>query len=190
VLAGRERLAAGDAGVSLEQRMLLRDVNAVFGVKAMSGMNSMVAGFTLPIPLLDQNRGGRARAKAEREAAAFDVAAVQRGARADILGAEEAARVLTLRAMCWLRAMQPAPSRVSAACQCGAVHCPGCISGGAVSLLQVLDASRAWSDARVTYFRTLFAQHEAVIALILARGDELSTALPLLMPASTRGTTR
>jgi len=66
----------------------------------------------------------------------------------------------------------------------------GAFREGAVPLLQVLDAARAWSDARVTYFRTLFAQHEAVIALLVARGDELPTTLPTLMPATTRGSTR
>ena len=191
VLAGRERLAAGDAGVSLEQRLLLRDVGAVFGVKTMLGMHTMVAGFTLPIPLLDQNRGSRARAKAELEAAAFGAEAAQREARADIIGAEEAARILTVRATA-LAVRDSAGNDIAYLQRANSARAIalGAFREGAVSLLQVLDAARAWSDARVTYFRTLFAQHEAVISLLIARGDELPTTLPLLMPANTRGSTR
>ena len=153
-------------------------------------MNSMVAGFTMPFPLFDQNRGNRARAQAEREAAAFDVAARQRDARADLLGAEEAARVLTVRASEFAQ-RDSAGAEVAYLQRANSARtiALGAFREGAASLLQVLDAARTWSDARVTYYRTLFAQHEAVIELVLARGDDLQSVLPLITPASTRGST-
>jgi len=50
-----------------------------------------------------------------------------------------------------------------------------------VPLLQVLDAARAWGEARVAFYRTLYAQHESVIALLAAQGSDLFTAVPALV---------
>ncbi|MGH7468928.1 MAG: hypothetical protein ACRENP_13320 [Longimicrobiales bacterium] len=41
-------------------------------------------------------------------------------------------------------------------------------------LLQVIDASRAWGDAQRIYHETLFAQHESILALLVAQGSDLS----------------
>jgi outer membrane protein TolC len=54
----------------------------------------------------------------------------------------------------------------------------GAYREGAVPLFQVIDAARAWSDARMTYYRTVFAQHQSVLTLIVAAGSDLFTAVP------------
>jgi hypothetical protein len=50
----------------------------------------------------------------------------------------------------------------------------------------VIDAARAWNDARVTFYQTLYAQHESIAMLIVAHGDDLLAELPSL---GTRGRT-
>jgi cobalt-zinc-cadmium efflux system outer membrane protein len=154
-------------------------------------MNSMMGGVSLPLPLFDQNRGELARARAERDAAAFDLAARERTARAELLGAEAAARILTERA--GVLAARDSSGRVAAyltrADEARAIAL-GAYREGAVLLLQVLDAARAWGEARVAYYRTLYAQHEAVLALLVARGDDLAVALPTLTPAAAAGRSR
>jgi outer membrane protein TolC len=52
----------------------------------------------------------------------------------------------------------------------------GAYREGAIPLIQVLDAARAWGDTRLTFYRTLYAQHQMVLALIVANGGDLFTA--------------
>jgi len=40
-------------------------------------------------------------------------------------------------------------------------------------LFQVIDAARTWGDARLTYYRTLYAQHQSVLVLLAAEGSDL-----------------
>ncbi|MFL5543442.1 MAG: TolC family protein, partial [Gemmatimonadaceae bacterium] len=57
VEAARERMVASEAATATEGRMLLRELAAMVGTKNAAGSSSLIAGFTLPLPLLDQNRG-------------------------------------------------------------------------------------------------------------------------------------
>lgn len=182
--AARERAVAARAGIAVEQRMRLREVGALFGVKQTGGTTSMVTGITLPLPLFDLNRGPSARARAERDAADFEVRAQTRVARGEWIGAREAAEILSTRA--GLLAARDSTGAVVylARADAGRMIALGAYREGAVSLLQVLDAARAWAEARVTYYRTLYAQHEAVLALLVAQGDELSAVLPTVTPVS------
>ncbi len=190
VRAARERLTAAGAGAALEQRMIIRELGATLGVKRSGGTNSLIAGVSLPLPVFDQNRGERARAQGERDAAAFDVATQERAARADVLGAREAARILTERAAVLTRRESAGrgPAYLTRADEARAIAL-GAYREGAVSLLQVLDAARAWGEARVAYYRTLYAQHEAVLALLVAEGDDLATTLPRVGSASSAART-
>jgi outer membrane protein TolC len=136
----------------------------------------------LPIPLFDRNRGEVARATAEREAAEFELAAQQRAVQAEVSGAFQAARLLTERATA-LAAGDSLPSgagRATAVAYLARADearriALGTYREGAVSLLQVLDAARARGDARLAFFRTLFAQHQSVFALLAAEGIDVST---------------
>jgi cobalt-zinc-cadmium efflux system outer membrane protein len=143
----------------------------MLGTKQMAGATSMVGGFTIPLPLFDQNRGEVGRATAERDVARFELAAQERSARAELSGAMESARLLTdLTAQ--LQAGGGRASFLGRADETRRISL-GAYREGAVPLLQVLDAARAWGDARLTYFRALYAQHESVLTLIVARGGDL-----------------
>ncbi len=179
VRAAREREAAAAAGISTERRMLFREAGATLGVKQMMGTNSMIAGLSLPLPLFDQNRGEVARATAERDMARYDLAAQERLAYADVTGTSAAARLLTVRA----EAMAgPGPEGLLARADEMRRIALGAYREGAIPLIQVLDAARAWGETRLTFYRTLYAQHQIVLALIVANGGDLFTAS--LTPAS------
>jgi cobalt-zinc-cadmium efflux system outer membrane protein len=170
VRAARERVASAEATISTERRMLIRESGVMLGTKQMGGATSMLAGFSVPIPLFDQNRGEVGRASAERDVARFELATQERSARAELSGAAESARLLT-RLTDELRAGGRA-SFLARADETRRIAL-GAYREGAVPLLQVLDAARAWGDARLTYFRALYAQHESVLALTVARGGDL-----------------
>ena len=173
VRAAREREAAATAAISTERRMLFREVGATLGVKQMMGTTSMIAGLSLPLPLFDQNRGEVARATAERDIARYDVTAQERLAYADVNGTAAAARLLTVRTEAMA---SPSPDGLLARADEMRRIALGAYREGAIPLIQVLDAARAWGDARLTFYRTLYAQHQIVLALIVANGGDLFTA--------------
>lgn len=138
----------------------------------MMGTNSMIAGLSLPFPLFDQNRGELGRATAERDVARFDLAVQERQAHADVLGATEVARLLTDRASALA---QPGAEGLLARADEMRRIALGAYREGAIPLVQLLDAARAWGDTRLTFYRTLYAQHQAVLALVVAIGGDLFT---------------
>jgi cobalt-zinc-cadmium efflux system outer membrane protein len=177
VRAARERLTAATAGVSTQRSMIVRQLGVTFGTKQSAGTTSMLAGISLPLPLFDPNRGEIARASAERDAAGFELSALDRKARAELVGAQEAARLLTARAVLLTRAVEGRPAFLARADEARRIAL-GAYREGAAPLLQVIDAARAWGDARLVFYRTLYAQHESIAMLLLARGDDLFTTLP------------
>ena len=176
VRAARERLAATSGMVSLEQAMTLRQVGATVGLKRMVGTSSMVAGLSLPLPIFDANRGGVQRATAEREAASWALAGIERSAAADLAGALEVARLLTDRATAL--GAGGVSGFLARAAEARRVTL-GAYREGAIPLMQVIDAARAWSDARTTWYQVLFAQHQSILALLTAQGADLLNTLPV-----------
>jgi cobalt-zinc-cadmium efflux system outer membrane protein len=173
--AAHARLSAASASIVSERRMRVRDLGATIGTKRSEGSLSLLAGVSLPVPLFDLNRGEIMRATAERDAAAFELAAEERAVSAEVMGAYEAARVLTDRAT---TLGGRAPDGYLARADEARRIALGAYQEGAIPLMQVIDAARAWGEARVAFYRTLFAQHESVLMLLAARGIDLAAAVP------------
>ena len=174
VEAARQRVVASEAAAAGEKRMFLRELGAMVGTKTMGGSTSLVTGFTVPFPLLDQNRGSISAARAERDAAKFDLEFEQRRADAARSGAERAARILSQRVAAFGSGQAGYLARAEEARR---IALAAYREGGA-TLLQVIDAARAWREARDSYFETLFAQHRSVIRLLAAHGVDVLDAWP------------
>jgi cobalt-zinc-cadmium efflux system outer membrane protein len=175
VRAARERVSASNAAIASERAMLFRQLGATLGTMVVGHTTTMVAGVSLPFPIFDQNRGEIQRASAERDAATFELAAQERTAAAELAGAYEAARILTDRAL----ALGRRDSTGFLARADESLHIAlGTYREGAVPLFQVIDAARSWADARTTYYRTIATQHQTVLALLVAQGLDLFTAVP------------
>lgn len=154
--------------------MLLRELGAMVGTKNSGGSSSLMAGFTLPFPLLDQNRGNIITARAERDAAQFELEQEKRNADADLFSAERAAGILSRRVAAFGSGRIGYLARAEDARRIAL----GAYREGGTSLLQVIDAARAWREARSSYFETLFAQHRAVLRLLVAGGIDVIDAWP------------
>jgi len=178
IRAARERVAAAGAGVITERTNLIRQLGLTVGTKRTSGTTSLIAGVSIPFPLFDQNRGAIARAAAEREAATFDLAAQERIGRAEIVGASEAARLLTERAGLLAGAAR-GQGYLARADEARRIAL-GAYREGAVPLIQVIDAARAWGEAQLVYHQILYAQHESVVQLLVAEGQDVASTLPTL----------
>jgi cobalt-zinc-cadmium efflux system outer membrane protein len=180
VEAARERLVASEAAAAAERRMLFRELGAMVGTKNAAGSSSLVAGFTLPFPLLDQNRGNITAMRAERDIAQSELELETRNADADLVGAERASRLLTQRAAALGNGRYLARAEDARRIALGAYR------EGGTSLLQVIDAARAWKEARSSYFETLFAQHVAVIRLLVAQGIDVINAWPVVQTGASQ----
>lgn len=176
VRAARKRVTAANAGVSSEYTMIFRQLGATFGTKQVAGTTSLIAGLSLPVPLFDPNRGEIVRASAERDAAAYELAAQERSVSAEVSGAYEAARLLTERTT----AMASDTSGFLARANDARRIALGAYREGAVPLIQVIDAARAWGEARLSYYRILYAQHLGIASLVFAEGGDLLSTLPAL----------
>ena len=178
IRAARARVAAAGSGVTTERTNFIRQLGLTLGTKHTSGTTSLIAGVSMPFPLFDQNRGAIARASAERAAATFDLAAQERIGRAEIVGAAESARLLTERA-----AVLAGPARgqgyLARADEARRIAL-GAYREGAVPLIQVIDAARAWREAQFVYYQILYAQHESVVQLLVAEGVDIASTLPTL----------
>jgi cobalt-zinc-cadmium efflux system outer membrane protein len=174
VRAARERVASASAGVASERTMLVRQLGATIGTMQTMGTTSMIAGISLPLPVFDLNRGEVRRAAAERDAAQFELAGQERAARAELQGASDAAAALTTRMR--QLAITDSTGFLARADESRRIAL-GAYREGAVPLFQVIDAARAWADARTAYYETLFAQHESVLMLVAANGVDLFSTI-------------
>jgi cobalt-zinc-cadmium efflux system outer membrane protein len=179
----RARVTATAAGVDVARSHLVPDLSAMAGLKWSAGTTTLLAGLSLPLPLLNQNGGDRDQANAERDAAAFELAAIERQVRAEVIAAGEAAQLLHDRVLALrgprdsVTTGQAQPVRYLARADEARRIALGAYREGAVPLLQVLDAARTWGEARVTWYRTLYAQHESVVSLLVAEGRDLFVEL-------------
>jgi cobalt-zinc-cadmium efflux system outer membrane protein len=172
-LGGQARIAAASATADVERTLSVRQFGATFGNKRVEGQNSMVLGVSLAVPLFNRNRSGVERAMSERLAAEQELAWTDRQVAAEVQGAHDSAMRFARR----LADLQQ--SFLSRAEEMHRLTLGAYQEGGA-SLLQVLDATRLLADARLTYARTLFAQHQSLFDLALAASGEPNDSLDLL----------
>jgi outer membrane protein TolC len=178
VAVSRARAAAASASIAYERSLAIRQTGATFGNKRTGGINSMVAGLSITIPLFNMNGGAVARATNEHLAAEQEVVWAERLVAADL----EAAHVSATRLTAQLNDL-----RETFLARASDVHrlTLGAYQEGGATLLQVLDATRMLADAHLTYSRTLFAQRESLFRLALAIGSEPLDAVDALRTWST-----
>src|SRR5215210_5472729 len=165
LLAARARVAAAQAETGYQRALTLRQLGATFGTKRVSGVTTMVLGVSLPVPLFNQNGGEIDRATGERLAAEQELEWAERHALAEIEAAYEASRLLRTQVGRFQgRFLQRAEEsrRIALAAY----------EEGAVTLLQVLDASRTLADSRLIYYRTLFGERQSRLELNVAVGSD------------------
>ena len=184
MLTGRAKVDAAAGAIAVERSLVVRQLGATIGVKRTAGTNAMLAGMSVTVPLFDRNNGEIQRATAERLAAEQDVSWLERTIAGEIEAAYEAAARLAAR----LAAVQGASltraeesRRIAAAAY----------QEGAVTLLDLLDAARAATDARLTVARLAVAARESLFELGVAAGYDAMAAARLgggsLPPASVAG---
>jgi len=178
VLASRASVDAASGAVAVERSLLVRQLGATFGMKRTAGTTGMIAGVSATVPLFDRNRGGIQRATDEGLAAEQGLRWLERSITGEIEGAYEVATRLTAR----VAAVQP--TSVSRAEESRRIAVAA-FQEGATPLLQVLDASRALTDARLSLARLIGTANESLFELGLAAGYDAKAAAALARGVST-----
>ena len=190
LIAARARADAASATASFERALTVRQVGVTLGSKRTLGVSSLIASVSVPLPLFDQNRGEIQRTIALRNAADADLAWTERQAAAEVAAAYATATSLTRQAA-RLNGFMLSRAEESRGLAFAAYR------EGAVSLLQVLDATRTLAETRLAYFRLLFAHRESLLELRAAVGDSaligpptssslLPTSAPFARPSGNR----
>lgn len=165
--AATARVRAAEYGVSIERRAVLPEVDAMMGIMKMDGGRSLMAGLTVPLPLLDRNAGEIQRARAEERAAEFDRELVRRRIVSEIRAAFAAKTSLD-------SALKKTRALVSRAEESRRIS-QAAYREGAIPLSQVIDAARALADARQSYTMAYFGWRQSLFELmssITNRGEE------------------
>ena len=162
--AARARVTAAEADAGTQRSLTIRSVGATFGSKRTLGVTSMIAGLSFPLPLFDRNRGAVEQATALQRVAEAELAWTERRVAADVQAAFSTARSLNAQVS------RLGPTMLARAEESRRIALAA-YQEGALSLLQVLDASRALADARQTWYRLLFAERESRLVLRAAIGD-------------------
>jgi len=172
LVAGRAKTEAASGALALERSMVVRQLGASFGLKRVGGANSMVGGISFTLPLFDRNQGEIQRATSEHLAAELETKWMERAIASEVeaeyqVAERLAARVTTLQQTFLGGAVEARQIAMST------------YQEGATTLLQVLDASRALNDARLTYARVLAAANESLFDLGIAAGYDPKAAARL-----------
>ena len=147
----------------LQRALRTPNITAGGGYSRDFGTSAIVVGVTIPLLLANRNQGGIARAEAERQVAASETAMVETLVRLEVQQAADAVEIARARATAIERDYLPnARQTLDTVLASYRV--------GATSLIDLLDAQRAFRDTQRTFNRALFDWHVSLAQLAAAIG--------------------
>ncbi len=163
LLAAQREVQRADTETRLQRALRTPNVTVGGGYKRDLGVNAVVFGLTVPLPLFNRNLGGVARAEAERRQAANRAAATATGVLLDVQQAINAIDVARAR-VDYIEREYLKPSRESRDIVLASYRL------GTADLIDFLDAQRAFRDTARTYNRALYEERISTFALAAALG--------------------
>ena len=166
VVRAQQVFLQAQSTVELERAKRLPDPTVSVGVKRAeeAGRNQLLLGVSIPLPILDSNRGNQLQALRLADKAEDELQAARQLAQAQLLQNYE--QLQTSRAQTLQLQSKVLPGALSAY----EVAAKG-FSLGKFSYLDVLDAQRTLADARGLYLDQLVATHRAAADITRQLGD-------------------
>ena len=163
ILLGRAHVDRARANVELQQSLARPDVTPYLGYKRTNRFNTIIAGFSIPLPVRDKNTGSIEEALAEVRRRKAALRASEARIHAEVAAAVETVRRRSdiLRSMetgTLVRAQETAQIALAA------------YQEGGVELLDVLDAQRAQNEISLFYSQLLFDYQLSWVDLETATG--------------------
>ena len=166
ILRAQQAVLHSRSVAELERAKRLPDPTVSLGMKRAQevGRNQLVVGISIPLPILDSNRGNQLQALRLADKAEDELLATRQQQQALLLQSHE--QLQTSRAQTLQLAEQVLPAAQSAY----DVAVKG-FSLGKFSYLDVLDAQRTLADARNLYLEQWLATHKAAADITRQLGD-------------------
>lgn len=166
VQTAQQAFLQAQAGAELERARRLPDPTVSIGVKRAQevGRNQLLVGISVPLPILDSNRGNQLQALRLADKAEDELSATRQQMQAQLLQNYE--QLQTSRAQTQQLADKVLPGAQSAY----EVAAKG-FALGKFSYLEVLDAQRTLAEARSLYLEQLVATHRAAADITRQLGD-------------------
>lgn len=165
ILSARARVASATATAEYEGRLNVRQLGGTLGIKSTAGQRSLIAGVSITLPLFDHNQGAVQRATAERVAAEQELAWATRTVSAELQTSFAAAERLRARAA-------DVQHIVVERAESARAVALAAYREGATTILQVIDASRALAEARLSSARLLLAERESRFDVLIGSGSD------------------
>jgi cobalt-zinc-cadmium efflux system outer membrane protein len=163
VQIARQSILQARANVRLQSANATPDPEVLFGYKRTAGLDTVVAGVQVNLPVRNRNQGGIASAAAEERAASATLQGVLVAARTEIVAAieeyQQKQRIVS-QMLPTLRSQAMETSRIAQAVY----------REGASDLLRLLDAERTRLQAEGLYIRTLTEYRQSAVYLQTAAG--------------------
>jgi outer membrane protein, heavy metal efflux system len=164
IAAARQDHARALAEVELQKALRTPNVSVGAGMKRDFGVNGLVWGVSVPLPVFDRNAGGIARAEAERRLAESRLRERELAASLDVQQAANLVDISGQRVKYlesdYLQKAREARDAILSAYQ-----------SGESSLVDFLDAQRAYRDVQRAYNRALFEHRLSLFQLDAAVGS-------------------
>ncbi|WP_313570119.1 TolC family protein [Comamonas terrigena] len=156
LLQARSTLEQSRATADLESAKRVPDPTVSLGVKRAQEMarNQIVFGVSIPLPLLDSNRGNQLQALRLADQAEDRLLTTRLALQAQLYAAREALESSRNQAMQLSSQVLPTAQAAYEAASKG-------FALGKFSYLEVLDAQRSWFEVRTQYLEQLLATHRA-----------------------------
>lgn len=166
MLRAQQAVLQAKSVAELERAKRLPDPTVSLGMKRAQevGRNQLVVGISVPLPILDSNRGNQLQALRLADKAEDELLATRQQLSAQLQ--QQLELLQTSRAQALQLAQQVLPAAESAY----EVSAKG-FALGKFSYLEVLDAQRTLADARSLYLEQLVATHQAAADITRQLGD-------------------
>lgn len=164
VKLARLAIDAAHANERLQRANASPDPEVLFGYKRTVGINTLIAGIQINLPVRNRNQGAIAAAQAEARSAEYTVYAAERQVRHEIESAYtelEARRRILTESVIPMRMKADEIARISNAAY----------REGGLDLLRVLDAERVRLEAAIAYYRALGDYQQSLTMLRIAQGQ-------------------
>ncbi|MDE1155317.1 MAG: TolC family protein [Acidobacteriaceae bacterium] len=165
VKQAQQAIDAARANLMTQKAQGRPDIDALFGYKRTSGLDTMIAGFQVNLPIFDRNQGATASARSSVEASQSMLAAVRQQSASDLALARMSYD--TWRRQVSERYLPLLDQAVDIANISRAAY-----REGGTDLLRLLDAERLRVDAQSSWVEALGNYHQSVLSLEYAEGLE------------------
>lgn len=167
LLSARQTLEQRRAAADLESARRIPDPTLSLGVKRATevGRNQLVVGISVPLPVLDSNRGNQLQALRLADQAEDQLQATRIQLQTQLFEAREQLQTSSLQAGQLSGEVLPTARSAYELASRG-------FALGKFAYIDVLDAQRTWSEARVQYLDQLLATHRAAADIARLLGEE------------------